>query len=60
MYPSLRAERAVLRAKICVVYVAIDLVRGDAPVGLLAPDFVRSHPDSDQIIGVEKIERFLL
>ena len=59
-WPVECAERTILRAEICVIDVAVDLIRGDAPVGLLAPDFVRSHSDSDQIIGFEKVQRFLL
>ncbi len=54
-----RAERAIFRAEIRVIDVAVDLIGGDARIGLLAAHFVRRHADADQVIGVEKIERFL-
>src|SRR5208282_3141833 len=57
--PVERAERAILRAEIRVVDVAVDLIRRDARIGLLAADFVGRHSDTDQVVGVEKIERFL-
>ncbi len=58
--PVERAERTVFRAEIRVVDVAVDLVCRHARVRLLPPHFVRSHADADQIVGVEKIECFLL
>ena len=58
--PVKRAERAIFRAEIRVIDVAVDLVGGDARVRLRAAHFVRGHADADQVIGIEKIERFLL
>ena len=54
-----RAERAIFGAEIRVIDVAVDLVGGDARVGLRAAHFIGRHADADQVIGVEKIERFL-
>ena len=54
-----RAERAIFRAEIRVIDVAVNLVGRNARVRLLAAHFVRGHSDADQVIGIEKIERFL-
>ena len=54
------AEGAVFGAEIRVIDVAIDLIGGDARVGLFPPDFVGGHADADDVVGVEEIERFLL
>ena len=58
--PVKRAERAILGAEIRVINVAVDLISGHARIRLLAAHFVRRHPDADQVIGVKKIQRFLL
>ena len=54
-----RAERAIFRAEIRVIDVAVDLVGGDARVGFLAAHFVGRHADAEQIVGLKQIERFL-
>jgi len=36
------------------------LIGGDARVGFFAADGIRRHSDADQVVGIEKIERFLL
>ena len=56
--PIKRAERAIFGAEIRVVDVAVDLVGGHARIGFLAAHFVRRHSDADQVVGIEKFERF--
>ncbi len=58
--PVKRAEGTILRAEIRVVDVAVNLVGGHARIGLLAAHFVRRHSDADQVVGIEKFERFFL
>ena len=55
-----RAERAIFGAEIGVIDVAVNLVGRHARVRLRAAHFVRGHADADQIIGIEKFQRFLL
>ena len=54
-----RTERTVFGAEVRVIDVAVDLVRRDAGIGLLAAHFVRRHPDANQVIGLKQVERFL-
>ena len=54
-----RAEGTVFGAEIGVINVAVDLVGRDARIGFAAAHLVRGHADADQVVGIEKIERFL-
>src|SRR5713226_8329610 len=54
------AKRAVLGAEIGVVDVAVNLIRGDARVGLLLADLVGGHADPQQVIALEHFESLLL
>src|SRR5438445_12092076 len=55
-----RAEGAVLGVEIRVIDIAIDLVAGHARIVFLFAQLIRGHADADQVIGPEKIDRFLL
>ena len=48
-----RAERAIFRAEICVVDVAVDLIRGHARIGFLPANFIGHHADADEVVGFE-------
>ncbi len=54
-----RAEGTILGAEIRVVDVAVDLVGGDARVGLLQAHLVCLHADAEQVIGFEHVEGLL-
>ncbi len=53
------AKRAVFRAEIRVVDVAVDLIGGDARIVFLHSQLMRGHADADEIIGLEHFERLL-
>src|SRR3569623_90011 len=53
------AEAAILRAEVGVVDVAVDDIGNDAFRMPLAPDGIRLHADSDQVIGAEELQRLL-
>ena len=54
-----RAEGTIFCAEIGVVDVAVDLIGGDARVGLLQAHLVRFHADAEQVIGFEHVEGLL-
>src|SRR2546422_11706278 len=58
--PVESAERAILRAEIRVIDVAVDLIRDHARVVFLQAYLMRRHPDADQVIGPEHFERLLV
>src|SRR6185437_1754607 len=55
-----RAEGTILGAEIRVIDVAVDLIGRDARVVFLAAHFIGRHSEREQIIRIEKIQRFLL
>src|SRR5262249_9792558 len=49
--------RAVFRAEIRVVDVPVDLIRRHSGIILLHPQLMRFHPDADQVIGLQHLNR---
>jgi len=57
--PVKGAERAILGAEVGVIDVAIDLVSDHARVVLRQAHLMRLHPDVDQVVGFEHLDRLL-
>ncbi len=57
--PVERAERAIFRAEIRVIDVAVDLVSDHARIVFLQAQLMRGHADAHQVIGLQQFQRFL-
>src|SRR6266850_3564074 len=53
------AEGAILGAEICVIDVAVDLIRHDARIIFPKAQLVRGHSDAYEVIGFEHLQSFL-